>query len=112
MPWTPEEAKAMAVKGGKARAAQRAKERELEALKSPEEKVEDAEAQFRDAAPKLAKELLKAALGQGPFDDLKSAERLAAIQRCLEYGVGKPTATPKEKPKPVEAEESRGLEVV
>ena len=119
MPWTPEEARENARKGGKARAAKRKAEQEeaerkaqLLANMSDEELATEAEKQFRDAAPTLAERLIEAAHGRGVFAELKASDQLGAILRCLEYGVGKPTANPKEKPKPKEDEPERGLQVV
>lgn len=118
MPWTPEEARAKAREGGKARAKQMAAEREAKrqrelelAQLTPEERLEEAEKQFRAASPQMAERLIAAGLGQGVFKELKASEQLNAMLRCLEYGVGKPTAQPKEKPKQKD-EESHGLQVV
>lgn len=56
----------------------------------------------------LVKELLAAALGKDSFKELKLEYRLAAIRTALEYGIGKPTASPKgpeEPEKPVTGED-------
>lgn len=39
--------------------------------------------------------LLKAAKGEPPFEDLPADKRLTALQRCLEYSLGRPTPGPK-----------------
>ncbi len=112
MPWSAEEAKAMAVKGGKARAAQRAAELEAQRNADPEMEALEAEAKFRAASSRLSQRLIDAAEGKGVFKALKAGEQLTAIMRALEYGVGKPTALPKEKPRDPEQEEPKGLSVV
>ena len=47
---------------------------------------------IRSSVDKLTEELLDAALGKGAFVDLKATERLKALQRALEYGLGRPGA--------------------
>ena len=54
---------------------------------SPEER---AIAAVKRKAPDLMKDLLAAALGQAPFEQLKPETRVGALLRALEYGVGKP----------------------
>jgi len=54
---------------------------------SPEERAAEA---ARTAAPELIRELLDAALGKGDFTQLKGEERLKALTRALEYGIGRP----------------------
>jgi hypothetical protein len=41
---------------------------------------------------KLTQELIRAALGEGDFEDLKGETRVAALKTLMEYGLGKPTA--------------------
>lgn len=85
MPWTPEEAAAYAKKGGEARAAQAKLRREH----TPEER---AKAAISGKMEEVTKELLQAALGSGDFENLSAKDRLPAILRVLEYGLGKPSA--------------------
>ena len=85
MPWTAEEAAAFAKKGGDARAAQAKLRRD----QSPEER---AKAAISGSVENVAKELMQAALGVGDFIDLSAKDRLPAILRLLEYGLGKPSA--------------------
>jgi hypothetical protein len=54
---------------------------------SPEERAAEA---ARTAAPELVKELLDAALGRGDFKTIKPEDRLKALTRALEYGIGRP----------------------
>jgi hypothetical protein len=54
---------------------------------SPEERAAEA---ARTAAPELIKELLDAALGRGDFGAIKPEDRLKALTRALEYGIGRP----------------------
>jgi hypothetical protein len=54
---------------------------------SPEERAAEA---ARTAAPELIKELLDAALGRGDFKTIKPEDRLKALTRALEYGIGRP----------------------
>lgn len=93
MPWTAEEARAWASAGGKARAEQRKRE----GNKSPEER---AVARFAREADSLSEELIKAAKGEDGWEELKATDRLGALLRVLEYGIGKPTANPKDEKKP------------
>lgn len=119
MPWDKESARKAARKGGLARAENMRRKKEEEEARaaalanmSAEEKAQAAEDRFRDATPDVAERLVQAALGEGEFSTLKPTDRLSAILRVLDYGVGKPTANPKEKPKPKEEEVERGLQVV
>ena len=85
MPWTPEEAAAFAKKGGEARAAQA----KLRRGQTPEER---AKAAISGSVENVTKELMQAALGVGDFINLSAKDRLPAILRVLEYGLGKPSA--------------------
>lgn len=94
MPWTPEEARENARKGGLAK-GENAKRR---ATMSPEERALEA---IGGKLDKLSKELLDAALGEGDFEDLKKETRVAAILRAMEWRLGKPATvkpTPKDQP--------------
>jgi len=68
-------------------AARSAEVRRRKADLSPEERAAEA---ARTAAPELIKELLDAALGRGDFAGLKGEDRLKALTRALEYGIGRP----------------------
>jgi hypothetical protein len=46
---------------------------------------------FSQASSEMAKELLKAARGEEPYDQLDVKERLGAVLKCLEYGIGRPS---------------------
>lgn len=91
-PWDSESAKLAAAKS--------AEVRRRKAQLSPEERAREAISGSTDA---LAKELLKAALGQDEFKDLKLDYRLAAIKTALEYGLGKPSVRPTGEERPPEA---------
>jgi hypothetical protein len=43
-----------------------------------------------DALPSLMEDLVKAAQGKPPYNDLPPDKRLAALFRAIEYGAGKP----------------------
>lgn len=88
--WSPEEAREYAASGGKAKAARQSFQR-----KSPEEKARELLAR---RAPELAEELLKAARGEDPYDELPEKDRLAALIRALEWGLGRPATRKPEKP--------------
>lgn len=66
-----------------------AETRRRQSAMSPEERALDA---IRHRTPDLTRELLKAALGEGDFSDLKLDTRVAALKTLLEYGLGKPTS--------------------
>lgn len=83
-PWDAEAARDAGRKSGEARR----RKRDL----SPVERAE--EAAGRDA-PQLVKELLDAAHGRGSFEGLNADLRLKALIRALEYGLGRPSTTPK-----------------
>jgi len=71
---------------------------------SPEERASEA---ARTAAPELIKELLDAALGRGDFEGLKGEDRLKALTRALEYGIGRPGVMRREdEPQPIPTAES------
>jgi hypothetical protein len=95
--WTPEQAREAARKSHEVRRANRQKDPAVRATEL-----------VRTATPDLMGELLKAAKGQDDFADLSPAQRLSAIIKALEYGVGRPTAAPKgeaeEAPLPVTPE--------
>lgn len=97
----------MGRKGGLAKAAKK----RLEEAETDEEKLEAAEILFKRESPRMAEELRKAALGHGDFKGLKANERLTAILRCLEYGVGKPGTAAKQPPPPPDEGDSGGLVV-
>jgi len=71
---------------------------------SPEERAAEA---ARTAAPELIRELLNAALGKGDFEGLKGEDRLKALTRALEYGIGRPGVMRREdEPQPIPTAES------
>lgn len=49
-----------------------------------------ARARLAREAPALAEELLRAAKGEPPFNELDPKDRLNAILRALEHGIGRP----------------------
>jgi hypothetical protein len=79
-PWDSESARLAAEKS--------AEVRQRKAALTPEERALEAISAKTDV---LARELLKAALGQDEFKDLKLDLRLVAIKTSLEYALGKPT---------------------
>ncbi|HLE82194.1 MAG TPA: hypothetical protein VJA25_13030 [Dehalococcoidia bacterium] len=58
----------------------------------------------KKALPGLMDELLKAAKGQGDWKGLTQRERLTALLKAIEYGVGRPTTVDKQGPKDVQSE--------
>jgi hypothetical protein len=63
---------------------------------TPEERARDAIARKSD---RLIGELIDAALGEGDFAELKLETRVTALQRLLEWQLGRPASTkPKEEP--------------
>jgi hypothetical protein len=64
---------------------------------SPEERASEA---ARTAAPELIRELLDAALGKGDFEAIKPEDRLKALTRALEYGIGRPGVRAREDGEP------------
>ena len=63
---------------------------------TPEERAFDAIGKKLDA---LTGELIDAALGQGDFADLKLETRVTALQRLMEWRLGRPAAVkPKDEP--------------
>jgi hypothetical protein len=69
-----------------------------------------------EALPDLSRDLLKAARGIPPFDNLPPDKRLAALFKALEYAVGRPSAVDKQPaPDPTskegdETEQTGGIE--
>lgn len=88
MPWTPEEAAAYAREGGKARQQQRRAEKAMSS-DAKARRVFEAEAEY------MARELVKAAKGEGAYAELDPKERAQFALKVLEYGVGRPTQAPK-----------------
>lgn len=81
---------ASAAEAGRRSGEVRRRKREM----SPEERVRDAISAKSD---KLVSELIDAALGQGDFESLKLETRVTALQRLLEWQLGRPAAVkPKE----------------
>lgn len=64
--------------------------------------------EFENAAAEMARELVKAARGEAPYQDLPVVERVKLMQKCLEFGIGRPGAGPKHEPKSEEPEEGDG----
>ena len=93
MPFDRENAKEMGQRGAEAR-RQKAKQRaEISAdARAREVLASNAEA--------LARELLNAALGRGDYaEELKPRDRMQAVIKALEWGIGRPTpASPPEEP--------------
>lgn len=52
---------------------------------------------FQDASPELAEELLRAARGEGIYEDLSSKVRMDLVVRALEWALGRPAAVRPEK---------------
>jgi len=72
--------------------------RRRKALMSPEDRAHDA---IRGKMDKLVSELIHAALGEDDFEDLKLETRVTALQRLLEWELGRPAAVkPKEEAAP------------
>lgn len=67
-------------------------------------KREDPLYEVKRQLPNLMDDLLKAARGQGEWKDLPLTMRLTALQRCIEYGVGKTISLDKMAPKDVISE--------
>lgn len=78
MPWDAESAAEAGRKGAESRARARSMTPEERALDAIGRKLGD-----------LTKELLQAALGEGPFEDLKLETRVAAIKTLMEWRLGK-----------------------
>lgn len=85
--WTPEQAREMGRRGGRASGKAR---RTAEAI---------ARAKLARESPKLAEELLKAARGEPPYDKLDPKDRLNAVLRALEHGIGRAPQAKVEEPK-------------
>ena len=86
--WTPEEAKEAGRRGGLASAETRRNQAKL-ASDLRARKV------FEDASPDMADELVRAARGEPPWDELPLAVRVGLVQKVLEFGIGRPGAGPK-----------------
>jgi hypothetical protein len=74
--------------------------RRRKATLEPEERAHEA---IRGRLDKLTSELIAAALGEGDFTELKLETRVSALQRLLEWELGrppaaKPVATTEEEP--------------
>lgn len=80
-PWTAETGREAGLASAAARAATKGKTAEERALLAISRKL-----------GQLTNELLRAALGEGPFEDLKPEVRVGALKTLMEYGLGKPTA--------------------
>ena len=82
---TPEEARELGRKGGRASGAARAERAKLrnDVL---------ARSRFERAADDMANIIIKAAKGEGEFSALQPKERAAFALKALEYGVGRPRA--------------------
>lgn len=74
-PWNPQSAREAGLKS----AAKRAE-------RKPPQEI------FQEAQSELANELVKAAMGRGKFSDLAPGQRLNAIIKALEFGIGRPAA--------------------
>lgn len=103
MPWTPEEARANAAKGGKQKGINADRRRNM----TVQERAMDA---LRNKSDKIADELVKAALGQGDFESLDLKTRAQLLVRVQEWLVGKP-ATLKPVDKKDEEAEPDGLAI-
>jgi hypothetical protein len=103
--WTPEEA----VAAGKKAAEQRAALRALEAM-DPEEYLRTT---FAKEKAKLAKALMDAAFGRGPWHELSRDKQLDALKTALAYAIGRPgtkaNTVPQEKPAADENVPAEGL---
>lgn len=75
--FTPETAREMGRKGGKASAASRSRTKSLSHL--------------RENPTELFNELYKAAFGRDEWSDLPMDKRLQALNKLIEYAVGRPT---------------------
>jgi hypothetical protein len=61
-------------------------------------------------AEALAKELLSAALGKGDYaGELKPKERLQAVIKALEWGIGRPIPATQPEEQPAESDEEPGI---
>ena len=70
--------------------------RRRKATMTPEERALDAIGRNLDG---LTKELIDAALGRGDFEGLKLETRVTALQRLMEWRLGRPASVkPKEEP--------------
>lgn len=101
MPWTKDEAAAAAARSAEIRREEADRRRARLADPAP-----PARKTFEDAAGLLALELVDAATGQGSFKDLAPDKRLAAVIKCLEFGVGRPGQSKPDKAADVPTPES------
>lgn len=62
----------------------------------------------RRKLPEFLKELTDAALGEGKWKELPVTLRLQALQRCIEYGVGRPVALDRNTAVRAEADSGEG----
>jgi hypothetical protein len=90
--WTTETARA----AGKKSAAIRAAEKKLQ--------QQDPLHAVKKALPSAFEDLLKAAKGEGAWKELSARERLQALLKVIEYGVGRSISLDKMTPKDVESE--------
>jgi hypothetical protein len=61
-------------------------------------------------AEALAKELLSAALGKGDYaGELKPKERLQAVIKALEWGIGRPIPSTQREEQPAETDDEPGI---
>ena len=80
---------------------EKAREAGLKSAAAREKPAEErAHAQIQRRLTKLTAALLDAALGEGDFVDLKPTDRLKALSRALEYGLGRPGASKETTPEP------------
>jgi len=87
-PFTKENAKELGRQGGLASAETRRKQRRLS---------EDVRARrvFERASPDMADEIVKAAKGEAPYEELPVDERVKLMLKVIEFGIGRPGAGPK-----------------
>jgi len=100
VPFTPETAKTVGARGGKASAEVRAGKRH----QKPEKLARRAIARDSEA---LAKQLVQMALGKNEFVTLEPKDRMTATIKALEYGIGRPAPAPRKAPEP--EEEKKGV---
>lgn len=86
-PWTTEQQRAAGIKGAAATKATYKRRRE------------DPLYDVKRRLPQLFGDLLKAANGLPPYHDLSDKDRLGALLKAIEYGVGKPIGVDKQTPK-------------
>ncbi len=74
------------------------------ALVTKRKKRDDPMFAVRRALPALMNDLLHASRGEGVWKALPLQQRLMALQKCIEYGLGKPVGVDKTGPKDVASE--------